>query len=86
MERWLFSPASRVMRVRETSSRPSVWREVERVLTNPEVILHELQRLAREKVDEPEVARLEGVLADLQEREKRLVRLYTLGEFREEML
>ncbi len=64
----------------------AVWREVKRVLTNPELVLHELRRLAEEKVDESEVSRLKAVLADLQEREKRLVHLYTLGEFKEETL
>jgi len=37
-------------------------------------------------VDESEVSRLKAVLADLQEREKRLVHLYTLGEFKEQTL
>ncbi len=37
-------------------------------------------------MDESEVSRLKAVLADLQEREKRLVHLYTLGDFKEEHL
>ena len=45
-----------------------------------------MQRRARQTVDESEVKRLEGALADLNEREKRLVHLYTLGEFSEENL
>ena len=64
----------------------TVWKEVERVLTNPGVILHELQRQAREKVDASEVGRLESALAELKERERRLVHLYTLGDVREETL
>ena len=64
----------------------AVWREVNRVLTNPELVLHELRRLAEEKVDESEVSRLKAVLAELQEREKRLVHLYTMGELKEENL
>ena len=64
----------------------TVWREVERVLTNPGVILHELRRLSREKVDESEIGRLEGALGNLKDRERRRVHLYTLGEFREEAL
>jgi len=64
----------------------AVWREVERVLTNPGVILHELQRQSKEKADPSEVGRLERALTDLKERESRLVHLYTLGEVREETL
>ena len=64
----------------------AVWREVERVLTKPEVILHELQRQSKKKVDASEVGRLERALADLKERESRQVHLYTLGEVREEIL
>ena len=64
----------------------AVWKEVKRVLTNPDVILHELQRQSKVKVDASEVERLESVLTGLKERETRLVHLYTLGEVREETL
>ena len=52
----------------------------------PGVILQELKRRSKEKVDPSEVARLERALTDLKERESRLVHLYTLGEVREETL
>ena len=57
---------------------------MERVLTNLGVILHELQRQSKEKVDPSEVGRLERALTDLKERESRLVHLYTLRDVREE--
>ena len=64
----------------------TVWKEVERVLTKPDVILHELQRRSKVKVDASEVSRLESALTGLKEQESRLVHLYTLGEVREETL
>ena len=50
------------------------------------MILRELHRQSREKVDLSELDRLERILTELQERESRLVHLYTLGEVREETL
>ena len=60
----------------------TVWKEVGRVLTNPDVILHELRRQPKVKVDASEVGRLESALTSLKEQESRLVHLYTLGEVR----
>ncbi len=54
-----------------------------RALTNPQVVLEELDRIAADEVDTSEVERLEALLADLEKREERLVRLCTLGEFSE---
>ncbi len=64
----------------------TVWKEVERVLTKPDVILHELQRRSKMKVDASEIGRLESALSGLKEQESRLVHLYILGEAREEKL
>ena len=61
----------------------AVWREVTQVLTRPEVVLQELMARADEKADQSEVARLESELAALNERERRLVRLYGLGAVQE---
>lgn len=63
-----------------------VWKGVGRILAKPEVILRELKRQSRKKVDLSGVRRLESALTELKERESRLVHLYTLGEVREETL
>ena len=55
-----------------------------RVLTNPEVVLDEIRRVASESVDRSEVEELNRALAHLEEREKRLVHLYTLGQVSDE--
>ena len=55
-----------------------------RVLTNPEVVLDEIKRVASESVAPSEVERLNRALAQLDDREKRLVHLYTLGQVSDE--
>jgi hypothetical protein len=56
-----------------------VWNEVKGVLENPIVVLQELERRVEQDMDQDEIANVESELAKLTEREKRLVRLYTLG-------
>ena len=52
-------------------------------LTSPQIVLQELERVRADEFDESEVDHLETVLAELEKREGRLVRLYTLGEISE---
>jgi hypothetical protein len=47
-------------------------------------VIHELERAADRGVDETEVSRLQAVLSEVSEREKRLVHLFTLGDINEE--
>jgi len=63
-----------------------IWREVERILTEPRVVLGELERGWDQEVDADEVTRLRSEHASAAEREKRLVRLYAYGEINEEMV
>ena len=58
----------------------AVWSEVRRVLSDPTVVLNELEQRHIAEIDPEEVARLEREIDSLLNREKRLVRLYTFGE------
>ncbi len=62
----------------------AVWQEVKRVLSDPGIVIEELERAADRGVDETEVSRLQAVLSEVAEREKRLVHLFTLGDINEE--
>jgi site-specific DNA recombinase len=62
----------------------AVWREVKRVLSDPDMVIQELERAAVRGVDKTEVSRLQVVLSEVAEREKRLVHLFTLGNINEE--
>jgi site-specific DNA recombinase len=62
----------------------AVWQEVKRVLSDPGIVIEELERAADLGVDETEVSRLQAVLSEVAEREKRLVHLFTLGDINEE--
>jgi site-specific DNA recombinase len=66
--------------VRGPELEQAVWDEVRRVLANPAIVVQELEAQHRHAVDATEVTRLERQVASLVEREKRLVRLYGLGE------
>ena len=70
--------------VRTDRLEPAIWREVRAILTTPEVIIQELRR-GQPEPDHEEVERLESRIAKLTEGERRLVRLYTLGEIDEPM-
>ena len=72
--------------VRGDKLEEAVWREVSEVLTNPEVVLQELETQAEAKSDLEEITRLEEKVASLREREKRLVRIYTLGTIDQEVI
>lgn len=63
-----------------------VWSEVAKALTDPQVVLRELEKLAADEVDTSEVVRLEALVVDLGMREERLVRMCSLGEFSEELV
>ena len=56
-----------------------VWREIKRVLANPTVVLEELEREASASVDTGEIDSLEEELKSLTGREKRLIRLFAMG-------
>ena len=71
--------------VRSEKLESAVWEEVERVLADPGVVLHELENQAKAQFDVKQIARLEGEISSLGEREERLVRLYTLGTIREQI-
>ena len=53
----------------------SIWRKVKQVLTDPVIVLRELQGIGDQQVDPEDVARVEREIASLIERERRLVRL-----------
>ena len=72
--------------VRADDFEAAIWREVTRVLTNPAVVLEELQRERAADTDPNEVAGLEQELKAVVEREKRLVRLYSYGEVDEDII
>ena len=57
----------------------AVWAEMKRVLTNPDIVLQELKRVASEDTPDDQGEQLEQALADLALQEKRLVDLYTVG-------
>ena len=57
----------------------AVWAEMKRVLTNPDIVLQELKRVASEDTHDDHGEQLEQALADLALQEKRLVDLYTVG-------
>lgn len=58
----------------------AVWAEIRRVLADPLIVVRELEVQRRQAVDTAEVTRLEDQATALREREKRLVRLYGLGD------
>ncbi len=73
--------------VRAIDLEQAVWREVTAVLSRPMLVLEELERARtgdRQPTHTEERAQLEREVAGLQEREKRLVRLYTFGEIDDE--
>ena len=61
----------------------AVWDEVKRVLSDPAVVLRELQRAATQDDDDDGIRHIEKDIKALEEREKRLVRLYSLGHIGE---
>ena len=66
-----------------------VWREIVTVLSQPRVVLQELERshTREESVDDAEErARLEREIASIVDRERRLVRLFTFGEVDEALV
>jgi len=65
--------------VRADRLEAAVWRELKRVLADPQLVLSELQR-ANGEGDGPGLATLERQAEALKQRERRLVRLYTFGE------
>ncbi len=63
-----------------------VWDEVTRILANPAVVLQELAHASTPEEPSGVATGIERDLAQLVEREKRLVRLYSLGEVDEALL
>lgn len=63
-----------------------VFGELRKLLTNPVVVKSEMERLQRPGVDAARAARLKREVAQLAEREKRLVRLYGLGAVDESVI
>ncbi len=61
----------------------SVWEEIRRVVNQPEVVLQELEQQDRPQIDPAEIKRLTDEIAAIEEREKRLIRLFTLGDMEE---
>jgi hypothetical protein len=64
----------------------AVWREVTRVLTDPALVLHEIERSQHAQGNVEEAARLEREVAALRAREQRLLRVYSLGTVDEELV
>jgi site-specific DNA recombinase len=75
---------SRLVRLDRLES--AIWDEIERVLTDPEVVLRELHARSADEGDSGERMRIEREIAKLGEREKRLVRLFTYGEIDEQFI
>ena len=72
--------------VRGDKLETAVWEEVGRVLSDPGVVLQELENRAGALADVEQIARLEREIACLTVREERLVRLYTLGIVSEQIV
>jgi site-specific DNA recombinase len=66
--------------VRGPELEQAIWREIQDVLSNPAIVVHELKAQRNQKVDAVNRSRLERERAALRARERRLVRLYGLGE------
>lgn len=63
-----------------------VWREIVRVLTDPNIVLAELNRHQDDVTDTGEAERVEAELAKVDEQMRRLLRMYTTGDFGEELV
>ena len=69
--------------VRGDKLESAVWEEVGRALSDPGVVLQELENQAGAQIDLKQIARIESEIGSLAEREERLVKLYTLGTMSE---
>ena len=72
--------------VRSNKLESAIWDEVQRVLADPVVVLRELEGQAELQTDVWRVTSLQDQIASLAEREERLVRLYSMGTIREEIV
>ena len=66
--------------VRGDALEAGIWQEIRRVLSSPEIVLQELQRPGEDAPDPTVITTLERALTSLDQREKRLIRLYSFGE------
>jgi len=57
----------------------AIWREVKKVLSNPGIVMQELRNQERSGASEAEIAELNVALAKLDDREARLVKLYSMS-------
>jgi hypothetical protein len=62
-----------------------IWEEVARILSDPRVVLQELER-DKQPADEAAAYEIERQVTILREREKRLVRLYGMGQVDESLI
>jgi site-specific DNA recombinase len=58
-----------------------VWSEIQRVLANPALVLHELRRLKGAKTPDHELTDIKQKLGKIVERERRLLELFVDGTF-----
>jgi len=65
---------------------PAIWDEVDRALTDPEMVLRELVRTSGQDNSASERQRIEREIRKLDDREKRLVRLFSFGEIDEQFI
>ena len=72
--------------VRGDKLESAVWEEVGRALSDPGVVLQELENQAGAQIDLKQIARIESEIGSLAEREERLVKLYTLGIVSEQIV
>jgi site-specific DNA recombinase len=72
--------------IRGEALEQAVWGEVKRVLAAPAIVLQEWQHAHDAEPETEEIQRLEQEQSSLLEREKRLVRLFSLGEVDEDMV
>jgi site-specific DNA recombinase len=72
--------------VRGSILEEKVWQEVMEALSDPAVVLQELERRSEGADEDGEAERIERGLAELAEREKRLVRLFGFGEVDESVV
>ena len=72
--------------VRGDKLESAVREEVGRALSDPGVVLQELENQAGAQIDLKQIARVESEIGSLAEREERLVKLYTLGIVSEQIV
>ena len=72
--------------VRADDLEEQVWRIVQEVLSDPRIVLQEIEHQGSTEADPDDVERIQAELTSLEDRERRLVRLFTYGEINEDLV